>query len=137
MYDDWLEVREHTGQGYRPLIDFDTWRVAVLRWEPASTPQNITSMERHTQTDEVFVLLHGQAMIILGGDSSQVDRIHPLVLEPRKIYNVRQSVWHTVLLSQDASILIVENRDTGKDNTEYCRLSAGLRQEIVALDWAK
>ncbi len=137
MIKNWLDIREYNGQGYKPLIDFKTWRVAVLRWEPASLPLNITSLERHTQTDEVFVLLHGKAMLILGGNSNQVEDILPQELEPGKLYNVKQSVWHTVLLSRDGSILIVENRDTGQGNTEYCQLSAGLRQQIMAIEWAE
>ncbi len=128
-----IEVREFLGAGYQPLVDFDTWRVAVLRWEQASQPENIASMERHIQTDEVFVLLQGQATLILGGNSFTVENIQSQAIEPRKLYNVRQGVWHTVLLSRDASILIVENRDTGIENTEYCRLSNDLKQQIISM----
>ena len=125
-----LEVKQYSGEGYRPLIDFGTWRVAILRWEPSMEPDKITFMERHTQTDEVFVLLHGQATLILGGNSSQVDGIYPQKLEGCNFYNVKQNAWHTVLLSQDASILIVEEKNTGEENTEYCGLSEDFRKLI-------
>jgi ureidoglycolate hydrolase len=128
-----LEIRQYTGEGYRPLIDFATWRVALLRWEESLLPENIGMMERHTETDEVFVLLEGQATLILGGNSEKVDGIHPQELEVGKLYNVKQDAWHTIQLSQDASILIVENRDTGEENTEYCRLSGEFKQEIISL----
>ena len=131
MDDEFLEIREYSGLGYHPLVDFDTWRVAILRWDETSLPEKIASMERHTQTDEVFVLLQGQATIILGGNSTAVDGIHSQKLEPRKLYNVKLGVWHTVLLSRDASVLIVENRDTGKDNTEYYPLGKELKGEII------
>lgn len=128
-----LEISEYNGAGYQPLIDFDTWRVAILRWEEASLPERIRFMERHTQTDEVFVLLDGQAKLILGGNAEWVDGIHPQVLEARKLYNVKEGVWHTVLLIRDATILIVENRDTGKENTEFCQLTSEQRGEILGL----
>ena len=133
MGEELLVIREFTGAGYQPLVDFDTWRVALLRWEQASLPENITSMERHTQTDEVFVLLQGRATLILGGNSFTVERIQSQVIEPRKLYNVRQEVWHTVLLSRDASILIVENRNTGIENTEYCPLTNEIKQKIISM----
>ena len=38
-------------------------------------------------------------------------------MEAGKIYNVRRNTWHTVLLSREASVLIVENRDTGEANS--------------------
>jgi len=131
MDENWLEIQEYNGPGYQPLIDFDSWRVAILRWEEASLPENITSMERHTQTDEVFVLLVGRAMLVLGGNSNSVDSLHPQILEPANLYNVKQGVWHSVLLSRDASILIVENRDTGVKNTEYYQLTKTSREEIM------
>lgn len=132
MDEELLEIRQYSGAGYQPLIDYGAWRVAILRWEEASLPGNITCMERHTQTDEVFVLLEGQATLILGGNSIKVDGIHPRKVDPGMLYNVKQDAWHTVLLSRDASILIVENRDTGKDNTEYCSLSPELKKAIMS-----
>jgi ureidoglycolate hydrolase len=135
MDDALLEIRQYTGEGYLPLIDFNTWRVAILRWEQASLPENIDMMERHTQTDEVFVLLEGQATLVLGGNSDQVDGIHPQVLVPCKLYNVKQNTWHSILLSRDVSILIIENRNTGEGNSEYCSLSPDFREEIIDLGW--
>jgi ureidoglycolate hydrolase len=128
-----LEIRQYLGEGYKPLIDFDTWRVAILRWIEELEPGNITSMERHTQTDEVFVLLEGQSTIILGGDSAMVDGIFPQKLESGKLYNVKRDVWHTVLLSRDASIVIVENRNTGEVNSEYCQLTDEFKKQIIEL----
>jgi len=128
-----LEIRQYSGEGYLPLIDFEAWRVAILRWEQASLPENIDIMERHTQTDEVFVLLEGQATLVLGGNSENVDGVYPQVLEPCKLYNVKQNTWHTVLLSRDVSILIIENRNTGEGNSEYCSLSSDFKKEINAM----
>jgi ureidoglycolate hydrolase len=127
-----LEIRHYSGEGYRPLIDFGTWRVAVLRWEPGLLPENAEYMERHTHTDEVFVLLEGQAMLILGGKDGNVEGVFPQAMEMGKLYNVKQDVWHTVLVSREASILIVENRDTGDKNTEYCDLSMEFKKKILS-----
>jgi hypothetical protein len=54
-------------------------------------------------------------------------------LENGKIYNVRQAAWHTTLLSRDASILIVENQDTGESNSEYCNLNEEQRRVILQM----
>jgi hypothetical protein len=128
-----LEIRQYNGEGYQPLIDFGAWRVAILRWLEGLLPERQEYMECHTQTEEVFVLLEGQAVIILGGNAEKVDGVYPQVMEKRKLYNVKQDTWHTVLLSRDASVLIVENNDTGKDNTEYCTLTPEQKREIMGL----
>ena len=126
-----LEIREFKGIGYKPLIDFGTWRVAVLRYIDELIPAEIARVERHNETDEVFVLLAGQAILFMGEGDPDVTALHPLVMEPEKFYNVKRGAWHCVVLSGDASILLVENRDTGTANTDYAPLNADLRQLIV------
>jgi ureidoglycolate hydrolase len=135
MEDRLLEIREYLGEGYQPLIDFGSWRVALLRWGPGSRPEEIESMERHTQTDEVFVLLEGWATLIVGGNQEKVEGIQAEVMASGKLYNVKQNTWHTALLSRDVLILIVENRDTGKDNSEFFQLTNEQRQVILGLEY--
>jgi ureidoglycolate hydrolase len=125
-----LEIRDYQGEGYKPLVDYGEWRVAILRYLDELRPDRIDSMERHTETDEVFVLLHGQAVLILGGRGERLEGAYPQCMEIGKIYNVKRSVWHTILLSSDASVLIVENNDTGNDNSEYAQISAEDRMLI-------
>ena len=125
-----LEIRDYQGEGYKPLVDYGEWRVAILRYLDSLHPERIDSMERHTETDEVFVLLNGQAVLILGGRGERSEGAYPKNMEIGKIYNVKRSVWHTILLSRDASVLIVENRDTGGQNSEYAQISAEDRASI-------
>ncbi len=126
-----IEVGEYHGQGYHPLIDFGSWRVAVLRYLDEIQPERIDAMERHTETDEVFVLLAGRGILIVGGRQAQAGSISSQIMEPEKVYNVKRGVWHTILLSRKAGVLLVENRDTDEHNSEYCRLSEPQRRQIV------
>ncbi len=128
-----VEIKDYAGEGYQPLIHYGGWRVAILRWGESSPPEKIRFMERHTQTDEVFVLLHGQATLILGGNTARVEGLHHQKLEECRLYNVKRNVWHTVMMSSDVSILIVEESNTGDENTEFCELSGDLRKEIMRL----
>jgi ureidoglycolate hydrolase len=90
-------------------------------------------MERHTETDEVFVLLHGRGVLIIGGNDDQVDSVQPQAMELGELYNVKRNAWHTILLSHDASVLIVENNDTGDHNTEFNDLTSDHRQLILEI----
>lgn len=126
-----LEIHSYDGEGYKPLIDYGEWRVAILRFMDGLQPERIDSMERHTETDEVFVLLRGQGVLILGGNAARVDRVDTQVMAAQEIYNVKCGVWHTILLSPDASVLLVENNDTGAHNSEYASLSEEHRRSIL------
>jgi mannose-6-phosphate isomerase-like protein (cupin superfamily) len=130
-----LEIREYTDPGYRPVIDFETWRVAILNYLDEIHPGRIDSVERHNETDEVFVMLKGQGILFLGEGEVQVERIYPQVMESGKIYNVKRGVWHTVVLSRDGSVLIVENRNTSRENSDYSLLEP--KQQILIFETAK
>jgi hypothetical protein len=131
LNENWLQIRSYKGKGFQPLVIFNDWRVAILNYMDEIHPENNNRMERHTKTDEVFVLAKGQAVLIVGGNYAQVDMIFPQVMEVGKLYNVRVNTWHTILLSRDASVLIVEELDTGEQNSEYLDLPAILHQQII------
>ncbi len=110
---DGIEVSEHGGAGYLPLVKFGSWRVAIANYAAHFDRATYRYFERHLLTDEVFVLLEGEAELVAGRGAE------PLRLETGKLYNVRQGVWHALLLSEDAKVLIVEERETSRENTEY------------------
>lgn len=127
-----IEVREHSGAGYNPLVDYERWRVALLNFSPDLSSGRLAAMQRHDETDEVFVLLRGRCVLFIGEGDQTIDGIHAVPLQPLKIYNVKKAVWHTHALSPDAMVLIVENRDTTYGNSPFCPLSETQRREIIA-----
>lgn len=126
-----LEILEYTDEGYKPLVDYGDWRVAILRYIDELMPDRIGRMERHVETDEVFVLLAGQGLLFLGGNRQQPEAVCSQVMEPGKLYNVKKNAWHNIVLSRDATVLLVENRNTTTENTEYRMLQAEHRELIV------
>jgi hypothetical protein len=128
-----LEIREYDGEGYRPLIDYGAWRVAVLRYIDELSPQNLDKMQRHDETDEVFVLLAGRCILFVGEGDGHVSKIYAQDMTPFKLYNVKRGGWHTHALSHDAAVLIVENRDTVASNSPQVPLDARQRERIMEL----
>ncbi len=126
-----LEIREHTGEGYLPLVDFERWRVAILNYSPTLLPENLTRMQRHNETDEVFVLLQGRCILFVGEGQDTVTHVHAENLQHQRVYNVKKAVWHTHTLSRDAMVLVVENRDTTYDNSPFTELTAAQQQQII------
>ena len=98
-------------EGYEVKHSFDGWRVAYLRY--AERFDNVTYLERHLETDEIFVLIKGSAVLISGKNAELIQ------METGNIYNVRKGTWHNIKVSKDALVLVVENADTCKENSEY------------------
>jgi len=118
-----IEVKEYKEPGYAPVIDYESWRVAVLNDIDELEVPNLKTMQKHLLSDEVFVLLKGSCTLFTGGNGEAIGEIQSVTLEPCKCYNVKAGVWHTHTLTPDSSVLIVENRDTCDDNSPTARLT--------------
>lgn len=118
-----LEILSHEGPGFRPLVDYGAWRVAVLNYVDHLLPQNLTDMQRHDETDEVFVLLRGRCILFIGDGDDEAGAVHAVDMAPLTVYNVKRGTWHNHTLSEDASVMVVENRETTLENSPFCPLS--------------
>ena len=129
----YLEVHRWTDVGYQPLVFSDGWQAALLNWEPLFDPANLGEIERHNQTDEVFVLWRGRGAIFVDTDAG----IELTDMEPGVIYNVPRGTWHNLVATKDASWIIVENRDTHLHDTEMRQMTGLEREQLDAQlpDW--
>lgn len=128
-----IEIKSYTEEGYQPVIDFNSWRVAVLNYCEELLVENITKMQKHNQSDEVFVLLKGECTLFLADGEQEVENIYAQKMEPFKLYNVKKSVWHTHTLNEEAMVLIVENQNTDLSNSPEIDLNQKQRQRLIEL----
>ena len=130
-----LEIFKWDQPGYQPLVFSHGWQVALLNWEPCFDQALLGEIERHNQTDEVFVLVNGKAVLYTVSTQGmlQVEEMLPNV-----IYNVTQGSWHNLIATRDATWIIVENRDTHISDTEFRQLSESERNDIQTRlpEWA-
>jgi hypothetical protein len=118
-----VEVAEYFGEGYKPILDFKGWRVAVLRYIDSVTPGALTRVERHNETNEVFILTDGNAdLVICDGDETPTD-LYVTPMELNVAYNIRDGVWHGIVMSKDAHVILVEKTNTSVENSNYHPLS--------------
>ena len=128
----YIDIHSHETEGFKILVKFQSWRTAVLNPGKNNRPESLNYIEKHKETDEVFVLLRGKAYLIIGGDGEKPASLEVLAMDLLKTYNVKMNVWHGVILSDDASIYIVENIDTTRQNGAYHDLSKEEKELILA-----
>jgi len=117
--DNYLEILSYTADGYKPLVFSGDWQVAQLNWEPIFDLENAGEIERHVNSDEVFVLWKGKAVLFISSQEGMQIR----EMEPGVVYNVRKGVWHNLLSTRDAAWIIVENRDTHLQDTDIRQMT--------------
>ena len=120
---DLLEVGRSSEQTYQTVLDFHGWKVAMLRHFNIVDVSNLRRVERHRNTNEVFVLTEGTANLILCTGPSTPEKSYVLSLERNVAYNVPIKTWHHVVMSQDAHIILFERSETGPETTDYATLS--------------
>ena len=124
-----IEIIPNIKECYTPLVAFESWRVAGLNHCDIVDIANLTRVERHLETDEVFILTAGRAALIVengGENETGAARGNPfevIPMKPNTLYNIKKGVYHHVVMEKDASIIIVENSDTTAENSEYKELN--------------
>lgn len=113
------EWAQRTKEGYEVLVKTDLWRFALLGYSDRFDPATPLRLERHMKTDEVFILLSGEAIILEGGNGDAPDQIIKTKMRPLESCNVPAAVWHHIWVSRDGVVAIAENADTSRENSEY------------------
>jgi hypothetical protein len=117
-----VEIGRSFEQTYKPVLAFEGWRVAMLRHFDIVDVAGLRRVERHRNTNEVFILTTGEADLVLfdGGDTPTDPYI--ISMETNVAYNVRRSVWHHVVMSQESHIILLEHDDTSVETSDYAEL---------------
>jgi len=133
-----LEVSEYNATGYAPVVDFQTWRVAMLNYIDELEADKIDNFQCHNETDEVFVLLSGKCILFCAevDDSCNITDIVSWDMQPNKIYNIKRGIFHTHTLTEDAKVLIIENRDTCDDNSPKIMIDGTVNKKLVTMTTA-
>ncbi len=128
----WLEIYGHQGEGIGGAAAFEGWEVLILNYLPRLAPRAVMDMQRHTETDEMFILSQGRAILFLAGDGDEPgDRLEAAALEQGRVYRVRRNVWHTQVMTPEAKLFLVENRDTVVENSPRRLIGVSLREQIA------
>jgi len=118
-----LQVEDVRESGWHvPVKDGGGWMAAFMNGDADSwkLPDKI---ERHSETDEVFMLLGGEAVLGLAGDGEEPGDLAAVAMKPLVLYNVLNRYWHTCAFGPGSRVLIVERTGTGKANTAKLALS--------------
>lgn len=70
-----IEIIGFPKEDYMPLKDYDGWRVAVLKHCENTNLEKISWMQKHMETDEVFVLLDGKLYAGSGENGRQAGNV--------------------------------------------------------------
>ncbi len=125
--------KSYDGEGVGGELAANEYRCSFLNYLPRLIPEKVVSMQKHTESDETFVLLAGRAELFLADGDERPEQIRCVKLEKEKSYTVPLGVWHAPVMSKDAKILLIENNNTTDDNSPRVPLSEKQMAEVRKL----
>jgi len=115
-----IEEFVYTEAGYKPCLITPKWQAALLNYADSQAYTAMDKLEKHVNTDEVFVLLEGTATLIAAElDGDKIIKLNTKLLEQGVIYNIPAGVWHNIAMKPDARLLILEDANTHLNDVIY------------------
>ena len=112
------------GEGMTRVFENEKWMVGIKNWKPMNDIKNINNLERHNETDELFILLSGRCTLLYANETEKGLDIRAVDMEPLKVYNTPRSLWHNTVTEKDTKLALIEDSSTGSANSDYLDLTA-------------
>ena len=90
----------------------------------------IQKMDMHLQTDEVFILTKGTAVLIAGELRQDQFAFELIRMKPGTTYNIRANLWHNIAMDTDAEVIIVEKSNTHLGDFIFRSLSIAEQENL-------
>lgn len=113
-----MQIVRSSGTPWEIGAQFESWRIGLLSYGEKFS--RFFMLEKHNQTDEVFILVKGEATLYVADKDINVSE-HKM--EKGLLYNVVKGEWHGIVVSSDALVVVVENSDTTEENSDYIYLA--------------
>ena len=128
-----IETYRYNGSGYNPFLIKENWQVAQLNYMPEQDLSNITKMDRHLLTDEVFILLKGTAILIAGIEVDSRFQFECIKMKEGVTYNIPVKLWHNIAMDKGSEVIIFEKDKTHLGDFEYQQLSNSQKLQLKNL----
>ena len=111
------------GEGLTRVFENEKWMVGIKNWKPMNDIANINNLERHNETDELFILLNGQCTLLFANETADGLDIQAVEMEPLKVYNIPRTLWHNTVTRKDTKLALIEDSSTGSANSDNLDLT--------------
>ena len=118
-----IEVKEFSGEGMSRVYENQKWTIGIKNWKPANDITGIDCLERHNETDELFILLSGACTLIYANEKDGGLDIQAVKMEPNKVYNIPVKLWHNTVTRKDTKLALIEDSATSGNNSNVLSLS--------------
>jgi ureidoglycolate hydrolase len=125
-----INCLEFSGEGMKRVYENEKWTVGIKNYKPANDIANIDCIERHNHTDELFVLLEGNCVLVYVNKENDTLKFDAIKMEKNRVYNIPQSLWHNTITQPNTKMALIEDSSTGMNNSDVLNLSLAQIEDL-------
>jgi hypothetical protein len=119
-----IYTREHDGEGLKRVYENGAWMVGLKNYKPANDALLFTEVERHVQTDELFLLLAGSCVLLSLFEENGALRFEAQAMKIGALSVIPRGLWHTTVTKPGTRLALIEDPETGAANSSVRVLSS-------------
>ncbi|MGD1832551.1 MAG: hypothetical protein ACPKOP_04310 [Sphaerochaetaceae bacterium] len=116
-----IEHKSWEGDGLKLVYDEGDWVIGIKNYKVANDIENLKELERHLLTDESFVLLKGNCLLVAKDESDESMTFNRM--EEGKVYTISKGIWHTTIMEKGCKMILIERSSTSMENSELYPLT--------------
>lgn len=124
---------EFNGQGMQRVFENKKWTVGIKNWKPANDVSGIDCLERHNETDELFVLTEGSCTLVYANEVEGKLKFGAVKMKKNKVYNIPATLWHNTITCKDTKMILIEDSCTSMENSDILNLDEVQIDEMRSL----
>ncbi|MGN8646291.1 cupin domain-containing protein [Gracilibacillus sp. HCP3S3_G5_1] len=128
-----IEQYAFNEEGMQKVYSNNDWMVGLKNWKPSNDIDGFNSLEKHNETDELFVLLEGGCNLVFGEESAGDWQFGNVRMEQGKVYNIPKGLWHNTITTKDAKLVLIEAPNTSMENSEIIELKGKQIEKLKEL----
>ena len=125
-----IDIYNYDGEGLEHSYACENRLVGIKNYKPASSREQMDSLEKHLLTDELFIPLTEGSILLYKQDGGSLCHVS---MEMGRIYSVRKGTWHNVLMIPGGKMALTERADTSMENSLLLPLTREERDLIQSL----
>ena len=123
----------YEGEALKRVYENEKWTVGIKNWKPSNDVSLIDTLERHNETDELFVLVDGWCVLVYANEVGDKLEFFGERMLPHTVYNIPKGLWHNTITGKNAKLILIEDVSTGVNNSDFLSLTPEQIQAVRGL----
>ena len=130
-----MEIQQfaYEGNGLTRVFENQKWMVGIKNWKPENDITGINCVERHNESDELFILLDGHCTLLYAHETDDGLVLGKVEMQPKQVYNIPATLWHNTITRKDTKLALIEDSATGAANSNVLMLTAEQMADLQTL----